>query len=239
MLDGDATPHEDGVPYQTLLDFIDVELPSLPMARSLLCARPDVDTFCASRLLGGRQYALSPRGLAVVFGNALTDDATPKPILAARLDAALRCHREGKCPVLFVSGSIDGPGLDEAAAMQRYLMERGVPASQIVVDDKGDNTLATARNAVGYMRAHGMSSVMLVSQCHHLARAQLAFARAGALDISGTYPRTLQLIDFYSAWREVPAYAVYRVRLALNPDAEAVSFRPMLFLLKTFGWSRS
>jgi hypothetical protein len=42
----------------------------------------------------------------------------------------------------------------------------------------------------------------------------------------------------YSAWREVPAHAVYRVPLAMNPEAEAVSLRPVLFLLKTLGWSR-
>ncbi|MDR5734479.1 YdcF family protein [Caballeronia sp. LZ025] len=177
--------------------------------------------------------------LAVVFGNALTGAAAPKPILAARLDAALQCHRDGLCTTFFVSGSIDGPGLDEAAAMQRYLIERGVPASRVIVDNEGDNTLATARHALAYMRAHGMSSVMLVSQCHHLARARLAFERAGAMDIHGTYPRTLRLIDFYSAWREVPAYAVYRVRLAMNPEAKAVSFRPVLFLLKALGWSRA
>ncbi|MEZ2353060.1 hypothetical protein [Caballeronia sp. RCC_10] len=54
----------------------------------------------------------------------------------------------------------------------------------------------------------------------------------------GTLARTLRLIDFHSAWREVPAHAVYRVPLAMNPEAEAVSLRPVLFLLKTLGWSR-
>lgn len=66
--------------------------------------------------------------VAVVFGNALAEDGTPKPILAARLDTTVSCHREGRCPVLFVTGSIDGPGLNEAKAMQKWLSEHGVAA---------------------------------------------------------------------------------------------------------------
>lgn len=35
--------------------------------------------------------------VAVLFRNALQDDGTPKPILAARLETALKCHRAGLC----------------------------------------------------------------------------------------------------------------------------------------------
>lgn len=173
--------------------------------------------------------------LAVVFGNALEDDGTPKPILAARLDVALRCFRAHACPRLFVSGSIDGPGLDEAAAMRTYLLAHGVPDDRIVVDRAGDNTLATARNAVAYMRAHGLSRVLLVSQYYHLPRARFAFEEAGAPQVYGAYPRAFRFMDLYSSWREVPALAVYRVRLGLNADAQPVSFRPVLFLMGLVG----
>jgi len=77
--------------------------------------------------------------LAVIFGNALSGDGTPRPILASRLDVAVNFYQTGYCAQLFVSGSVDGPGLDEASAMRRYLLERGVPADRIVVDDQGDS----------------------------------------------------------------------------------------------------
>lgn len=173
--------------------------------------------------------------LAVVFGNALEDDGTPKPILAARLDVALQCYRAGECPRVFVSGSIDGPGLDEAGAMRTYLLARGVPDDRIVVDRAGDNTLATARNAVAYMREQGLSRVLLVSQYYHLPRARFAFEEAGAPRVYGAYPRAFRFMDLYSSWREVPALAVYRVRLGLNADARPVSFRPVLFLMGLVG----
>lgn len=170
--------------------------------------------------------------VAVVFGNALAADGTPKPILRARLESAIQCYRSGKCPRLFVSGSIDGPGLDEAAAMRNYLLTHGVPDERIVVDNAGENTLATARNAVAYMRAHNLSRVALVTQYYHLPRARYAFERTGAPQVLGASSHSFRLIDLYSSWREVPAFVVYRVRLWLDPDAVPVSFRPVLFLFK-------
>jgi uncharacterized SAM-binding protein YcdF (DUF218 family) len=175
----------------------------------------------------------APADLAVVFGNSLTVDGKPGPILSSRLQVAASCYQSGACPKFFVSGSIDGPGRDEATAMRDYLLTHGVPDECIVVDRQGDNTLATARNAVSYMRAHDLSRVMLVTQYYHLARARYAFERAGAPQIYGSWPHNFRLMDLYSSWREVPAFVIYRIRLGLNRDAQPVSFRPMLFLFRT------
>jgi len=95
-------------------------------------------------------------------------------------------------------------------------------------------TRATARNAVDDMREHQISRVMLISQYYHLARAELAFERVGASEIYGAFPHSFQLRDLYSSWREVPAFVVYSIRLALNPDSRPISFRPMLFLVNLF-----
>ncbi|KWI55361.1 YdcF family protein [Burkholderia pseudomultivorans] len=185
----------------------------------------------------GTRMPDGPADLAVIFGNALDDNGAPKPVLAARLDVGVRCYHAGRCPTLLVSGAIDGPGLNEAAAMRDYLVARGVPAERIVVDELGDNTLATAQHTLAYMRAQRLSSVLIVSQSYHLARARLAFERVGIAraDLRAAYPRGFQWRDLYSSWREVPAYAVYAVRLWLNPDARPVSFRPMLYLMRLFG----
>ncbi|WP_232316865.1 YdcF family protein [Candidatus Burkholderia verschuerenii] len=173
----------------------------------------------------------APADIAVVLGNALNRNGTPSPILASRLNVALRCYRERRCPVLFVSGSIDGPGLNEALGMRAWLMDRGVADRDIVIDDQGDNTLASARNATAYMRAHGMTRVMLITQYYHLARTRLAFERARAPIVTGDYPRQFRAMDLYSSWREVPAYAVYWIRLTLDADAQPVTFRPIRFLM--------
>ncbi|WP_432207276.1 YdcF family protein [Burkholderia pyrrocinia] len=184
----------------------------------------------------GMRIPSEPADVAVIFGNALDDTGAPKPVLAARLDVGVRCYRTGQCPAFLVSGAIDGPGLNEATAMRDYLVARGVPADRIAVDDQGDNTLATAQHTLAYLQAHRLSRVLIVSQYYHLARARLAFERVGIAraNISAAYPRRFQLRDVYSSWREVPAYAVYTVRLWANPDARPVSFRPMLYLMSLF-----
>ncbi|VWB52154.1 hypothetical protein BAR24066_02378 [Burkholderia arboris] len=184
----------------------------------------------------GMRMPNEPADVAVIFGNALDDTGAPKPVLAARLDVGVRCYRTGQCPAFLVSGAIDGPGLNEATAMRDYLVARGVPAERIAVDDQGDNTLATAQHTLAYLQAHGLSRVLIVSQYYHLARARLAFERVGIAraSISAAYPRRFQWRDVYSSCREVPAYAVYAVRLWMNPDARPVSFRPMLYLMSLF-----
>ncbi|MGY6241136.1 YdcF family protein (plasmid) [Burkholderia ambifaria] len=184
----------------------------------------------------GMRMPSEPADVAVIFGNALDDHGAPKPLLAARLDVGVRCYREGQCPAFLVSGAIDGPGLNEATAMRDYLVARGVPADRIAVDDQGDNTLATAQHTRAYLQAHRMSRVLIISQYYHLARARLAFERVGisGANISAAYPHHFQLRDIYSSWREVPAYAIYVLRLWLNPDARPVSFRPMLYLMSLF-----
>lgn len=184
----------------------------------------------------GLRMPSEPADVAVIFGNALDETGAPKPVLAARLDVGVRCYRTGQCPAFLVSGAIDGPGLNEATAMRDYLVARGVPADRIAVDDQGDNTLATAQHTLAYLQAHQLSRVLIVSQYYHLARARLAFERVGIAraNISAAYPGRFQLRDVYSSWREVPAYAVYAVRLWVNPDARPVSFRPMLYLMSLF-----
>ncbi|AQQ30180.1 YdcF family protein [Burkholderia cenocepacia] len=190
----------------------------------------------AAIVIHGMRMPCDPADVAVIFGNALDDAGAPKPVLAARLDVGVRCYRAGQCPAFLVSGAIDGPGLNEATAMRDYLVARGVPADRIAVDDQGDNTLATARHTLAYLHAHRLSRVLIVSQYYHLARARLAFERVGIArsNISAAYPRRFQWRDVYSSWREVPAYAVYAVRLWVNPDARPVSFRPMLYLMRLF-----
>ncbi|WP_175968902.1 YdcF family protein [Burkholderia sp. BCC0322] len=184
----------------------------------------------------GMRMPSEPADVAVIFGNALDEKGVPKPVLAARLDVGVRCYRTGQCPAFLVSGAIDGPGLNEATAMRDYLVARGVPADRITVDDQGDNTLATAQHTLAYLQAHRLSRVLIVSQYYHLARARLAFERVGIAreNIYAAYPRRFQLRDVYSSWREVPAYAVYAMRLWVNPDARPVSFRPMLYLMSLF-----
>ena len=193
------------------------------LAAALLCA-------------SGMRIPYGRADVAVIFGNALEPDGKPAPLLAERLDVGVDCFRKGDCARFIVSGSVDGPGLDEASAMRAYLVARGVPENRIAADNLGANTLATAHHTVAYMREKHLASVMLISQYYHLARASLAVRRVGgnAIAVYAAHPRAFHLRDVYSSWREVPAFAMYKIRLTLDPNASPVSVRPVRSVLNLF-----
>ena len=150
--------------------------------------------------------------VAVVLGNTVRPDGTPSPRLAARLDRAYDCYATAQCRILFVSGGVDPAGTDEAAAMRDYLLARGVPADHIVVDSAGVDTWATARHASAYMREHGYTRALAVTQYFHVPRTMLALKRQGVPDVGGGHPRFFELRDVYSVLRELPAVALYIFR---------------------------
>jgi vancomycin permeability regulator SanA len=162
----------------------------------------------ATGLLAGAREA----DVAVVLGNTVQANGDPSPRLAARLDRAYDCYAASQCRIIFVSGGMDSAGADEAAAMRGYLLGRGVPADRIVTDSAGADTWATARHASAYMREHGYTRALAVTQYFHVPRTMLALKRQGVADVGGGYPRFFELRDIYSVFRELPAVALYIFR---------------------------
>ncbi|OAE62795.1 YdcF family protein [Achromobacter mucicolens] len=162
----------------------------------------------ATGLLTGARDA----DVAVVLGNTVQPGGQPSPRLAARLDRAYDCYAASRCRILFVSGGVDPAGTDEAAAMRDYLLARGVPAGRIVVDSAGVDTWATARHASAYMREHGYTRALAVTQYFHVPRTMLALKRQGVAEVSGGHPAFFEMRDLYSVFRELPAVALYIFR---------------------------
>ncbi len=150
--------------------------------------------------------------VAIVLGNTVYADGSPSPRLAARLERAYQCYEQRQCKLVFVSGGIDASGVDEAPAMRAYLVGRGIPSDNIVVDRAGNDTWSTARNASAFMRSRGLSSALVVTQYFHLPRAMLALKRFGVHEMSGAYPAFWEVRDLYSIAREVPALVWYGIR---------------------------
>jgi vancomycin permeability regulator SanA len=150
--------------------------------------------------------------VAVVLGSKVNPDGTPSPRLAARLGRALDLYENGWTPRILVSGGTGVEGVPEGTAMKRWLVERGVPATAVIVDDHGVDTRATARNAAALMRAHDLHSAIVVSQYFHIPRTKLAFAQEGLPGVGSAHPDYFEPRDLYSLAREIPGYARYRLR---------------------------
>ncbi len=108
-------------------------------------------------------YRLLPRRRQydyIIIHGAGLDGPRPTPLLAGRIDKALELwkkqHQHGK---FVVSG---GQGADEivseAQAMRDYLLEKGVPAAAILMEDKSTTTWENLRYSLAVIRADRTSA---------------------------------------------------------------------------------
>ena len=117
----------------------------------------------------------------VVLGSGLAGSSVP-PLLAARLDTAVRLYRGkhgGSIKALIPSG---GQGADEllpeGAAMARYLQEQGVPANRIIVEDRAATTMENLHFSRALMERPD-APVTVVTSSYHVFRAAMFTRRAG------------------------------------------------------------
>jgi len=150
--------------------------------------------------------------IALVLGNTVNTDGTPSPRLRARLDKTLELYREGYFPTIIVSGGIGIEGYDEAKVMGDYLVSHGVPADQIIMDNEGINTYASAKKTLQIIRESNKKSVFVVSQYFHLPRARLTLERLGISPVYSAHANFFEWRDIYSSLREVVAYISYSLR---------------------------
>ena len=100
--------------------------------------------YCAA---ASTRYKINePIDYLIILGCAIRGDGTPTPLLRGRVDRALTFEREqfqrtGRHAKFVPSG---GQGSDEviseAESMKRCLVEQGVPAEQIILEDRSVNT---------------------------------------------------------------------------------------------------
>ena len=137
----------------------------------------------------------------VVLGAGLVGSQVP-PLLANRLDRALRLYRRdreaGRSPVIVVSG---GQGADEnvseASAMREYLLERGVPADDLVLEDQATTTEENLRYSKALLAERGLNGrVVAVTNNYHVFRTAVLSRNQGL---------RLQVIGAPTAWYFVPS----------------------------------
>ena len=158
-------------------------------------------------IVGGLTDEAEKSDYAVVFGNTVNADGSLSARLQARVDKGLELYKTNKVSKLFVSGGLGKEGFKEGDKMAEYLMQHGVPAQNIIVDNQGDNTRKTIENFKAELGND--VSVVVVSQYFHLSRAKLAFRKNGYDHISGESPSFFELRDLYSSFREFFAYYKY------------------------------
>ena len=160
---------------------------------------------------GTTDYA-RPADVLVVLGAAARPDGTPSVALRSRLDHAVQLYQKGLVPKIIMSGGIETSGANEAQAMRDYAVAQGVPASAILVDEKGNDTDLTVANTVPMIKQLGAKTVLVDSHFYHLPRIKMAY-RAKRVNVLTT-PCSVYKNDKTShvIFREIPAFWAYWLR---------------------------
>jgi uncharacterized SAM-binding protein YcdF (DUF218 family) len=109
---------------------------------------------------------------AIVVLGAAQYNGTPSPLFRARLDHAIALYHEGIAPILVVTGGKgrEGDITTEAEAAMAYAVAHDVPASAILVEDRGRNTLESLRAVGSMLRERQLQDAVFVSDRSHMLR---------------------------------------------------------------------
>ena len=120
----------------------------------------------------------------VVLGAQVKPDGQLSLQLTWRMDEAYAMWE--KQPSMIVTCGAQGANepAPEGQVMKEYLMAKGVPEEQILVDDTSFNTRQNLRNAARLLESAGAKQVMIVTSDYHLPRA-MALAQDMGLSSSG------------------------------------------------------
>jgi vancomycin permeability regulator SanA len=119
---------------------------------------------------------------AIVFGAGLKpNNHEPGPVLAERLEAAIALYKAGKVQKLLLTGDNSERYHDETKVMARYVVGKGVAATDVISDYHGVSTYDSCKRA---QEVFGVDRALLVTQRFHLPRA-LFIANGLGIDSHG------------------------------------------------------
>lgn len=137
----------------------------------------------------GRGDQARPVDAIVVLG-AAQYDGEPSPQLAARLDHVTRLWPTGVAPlVVATGGKLPGDRFTEAETSATYLVERGIPADAIVLENTGSSTEESLAGVARLLDERGLDSVLIVTDPYHSLRSRL-IAEDNGLDAYVSPTRT-------------------------------------------------
>lgn len=121
----------------------------------------------------------------VVLGGGLSEGVAdfsgmhlPSPDMMMRLVDAVRIYRKTEKP-LIVSGGVVGSGVSEASVARRVLIDLGVDAKDIILEERSRDTVENARFVRAIFRARGFRKGLLITSAYHMRRSLCIFAGEG------------------------------------------------------------
>lgn len=109
----------------------------------------------------------------------LSGSGAPSEGMLARTVTAVRLQRRLGIPILVSGGSVYGNRSPEAPIVRRFLVDLGVPADRILLEDKSRDTMENARFSKKILADGGFKKPLLVTSAFHMRRSVEAFRKVG------------------------------------------------------------
>ena len=152
----------------------------------------------------------------IVLGCAVWDYG-PSPMLADRLRTAAAVYETGCVDYVLVTGDSEHPEkYDETGAMKEFLMDMGVPESDIVCDPLG---LSTYESMIRADKEFGIKSAVVVTTDFHVARSVYDCRAFGIESVGVEAINSGYVIKQYNYYREFVARAKDFVFTIIKPGS--------------------
>lgn len=115
----------------------------------------------------------------------------PSPVFQARLDHAIELYQRGYSSRLILTGGYSpDASVSDAAIAKRYVSERGVPSSAILIEGRSRITRENIQFAKALMVENHLSTALLVSDPLHMRRLMAIAEDSGISGIASPTPTT-------------------------------------------------
>lgn len=138
----------------------------------------------------------------------------PSPVLKLRLDHAVQLYQQHLARYLMTTGGPGGdPDFTEGGVGRSYLIDRGVPAEAIIVEDEGDSTAYSLSAAAEILRRMNLHSCILVSDGYHIFRAKRILQQQGfAVYGSPREPgESTSMREWWLYFRQAVGYGLWKI----------------------------
>lgn len=107
----------------------------------------------------------------IVLGAQVKADGTPSVALERRLTAAHESYLADPQMIIVCGAQGSNEPRPEGDVMREWLIARGVPEGDVVVETESYNTRENLQNAKAIMESRGLSHALVVTSDYHVARA--------------------------------------------------------------------
>lgn len=187
----------------------------IPVSLVTLCTSGLVILLLLQILMFGRIPVVAESGLdyVIVLGAQVRADG-PSRTLRLRLDKAAEYALQNPETTLILSGGQGGREPEtEAQAMERYLVEKGVPKERLLLENRSESTLEN----LAYSRLlieKQPAKVGILTSNFHLYRARKIAEKQGMTEVRAIASESDRILFFHFCFRD--ALAILKDRIAGN-----------------------